>query len=100
MSDYTPAEIEEAVNDWEGWGELKWQKDGAKETLTLRGEVIEVEKIDDFGGEGQGDSIWVVIKVGDQLFRKDGYYLSHYGTDWDGEVTEVKPVERTVTFYE
>ena len=52
------------------------------------------------GGMGQGDSIWVVLRIGDQLFKKEGYYASHYGSDWDGDLTEVHEVQRLVTFYE
>jgi len=54
------------------------------------------------GGEGQGDDIWFVFEVKDtgQLFKKSGYYASHYGTDWDGPLEEVRAVQRMVTFYE
>jgi hypothetical protein len=41
-----------------------------------------------------------VLKFGDQFFRMDGYYSSGSGTDYDGDMYVVKPVERTVTFYE
>ena len=58
--------------------------------------------IADEGGEGQGDHIEFVFEVEDtgQLFKKEGYYASHYGTDWDGPFREVHAVERMVTFYE
>lgn len=52
------------------------------------------------GGEGGGEDAYVVFKLGDRYFRKQGYYASHYGTDWDGELREVNPVQRVVTFYE
>jgi hypothetical protein len=41
----------------------------------------------------------VVIRVGTQLFRKNGYYASHYGTDWDGSVDEVVSSEKVITVY-
>lgn len=50
--------------------------------------------------EGGGEDIWVVFQVGDQLFKKYGYYMSYDEADWDGGLLEVKPVERQVTFYE
>ena len=57
--------------------------------------------VETFGGEGQGDDIWVVFKVigDDRLFRKRGYYASHYGTDWDGALEEVEAFEKVVTDY-
>jgi hypothetical protein len=63
-----------------------------------------VETIDSDGGEGQGEVIYFVLKISDgdtvRYFRKDGYYASHYGTDWDGSFAEVSAVQRTVTFWE
>jgi hypothetical protein len=105
MTDYTAAEVEAAIDAGDDAGEFeKWydfEDKGSKNILTLRGEEIEVETIaDDCGGEGHGENVWLVIKVGDQLFEKTGYYASHYGTDWDGDFTEVHPVEKTITVYE
>jgi len=63
-----------------------------------------VEVITSDGGEGQGEVIYFVLKISDgdtvRHFRKDGYYASHYGTDWDGSFSEVSAVQRTVTFWE
>lgn len=61
--------------------------------------------VDSGGGEGEGSNAYVVVKVTHpgghvQHFRKNGYYASHYGYDWDGELYEVKPVEKTITVYE
>ena len=50
--------------------------------------------------EGGGEEIWVVVQIGEQFFRKDGYYMSHDGAYWDGDLHEVKPETRPVTFYE
>lgn len=104
MSDYTTAEVEAALDpviEDEGWGELAYLAD-RDDTLeiTLRGEQVKVGLVTRFGGEGQGDEAWFVLGIGDQMFRKDGWYISHEGTTWDGDFTEVKPVERPVTFYE
>ncbi len=57
------------------------------------------------GGSTDFDSsgdMYVVIRSErtGQLFRKDGWYQSHSGSEWDGDLYEVKPVERTVVFYE
>jgi hypothetical protein len=64
-----------------------------------------IEVVKQFGGEGQGDSQYIVVKVTapdgeEQFFRKDGYYSSYDGGEWDGDFREVKAVERTVVFYE
>lgn len=110
MSDYTAREIEEAFAAAadieghaleEGWGELAYYDDGYSTTITLRGEDAHIVMVESKPGrEGGGEDIYVVVKVGDQFFQKDGFYASHYGSDWDGEVTEVRPVEKTITVYE
>ena len=66
------------------------------------GHVIVVE---DHGGEGQGDDRWLVFQVtgeGDDVtfYKKNGYWVSHEGSTWDGEFEEVNVVQRMVTFYE
>jgi hypothetical protein len=110
MSDYTAREIEEAVSAAadveghsleEGWGDLAYQDDGYTATISLRGEDVQLEMIDSKPGrEGGGEDLYIVVKVGDQFFEKTGYYASHYGSDWDGEVTEVNPAQKTITVYE
>lgn len=53
-----------------------------------------------FGGEGKGDTYWVVFQVGDKIYRMDGYYSSWEGANWDSaEPYEVKPKEVTVIKY-
>jgi hypothetical protein len=101
---YTATQIESAIEgsiDFDGWGEVKYNGNGDKVLdITLDGETVPVTKVDSFGGEGMGEEIWVVVQVGDQYFEKDGYYASHYGTDWDGSFTEVSPSQKTITVYE
>lgn len=66
------------------------------------GEIIEVEA---YGGENMG-STWYSIKhfpKHDIYIRVDGWYQSHYGTDfedWDTACSEVKPVKKTITTFE
>jgi hypothetical protein len=104
MSNFTESEVEAAIEsnpDFGGWAEFKWSTTGRVLLhVSLHGETLPVTKVDDFGGEGQGDDIWVVIRVGTQLFEKSGYYASHYGSDWEGPFTEVQAVQKTVTVYE
>lgn len=58
----------------------------------------------DTGGEGHGENVYMVFRLvnddGTFFFKKDGYYASHYGTDWDGPFSQVTPVQKMVTFYE
>lgn len=85
----------------ESWDELAWAvKDEKGETLTVNGEKYPLTVVEeDTGGEGHGEYVFVVIRVGDQLFRKEGYYASHYGTDWDGTFEEVEAFQKKVTDY-
>ena len=114
MTDYTVAEVKDAIDaysvevdvhgggtytaEWD-WNEVDYQ-DEKYNVLILRGEKVPFEVTEsDTGGEGHGEYVFIVIKVGDQLFRKEGYYASHYGTDWDGDFEEVETYEKTVTAY-
>lgn len=91
-------------SDWEvGW--YHWRDTRNEPALVLG--VGLVETVDDHGGgEGNGDETWVVVQVTDvetgdvTYYRKNGYYSSFDGTDWDGSFTEVTPSERTITVYE
>lgn len=56
--------------------------------------------VEDFGGEGMGDTRYVVFSVGDQFFQVYGYYASWDGTTWDNPTPfEVEPVQVMVTEY-
>lgn len=111
MTDYTADEVEDAVENSDSVDEygdprISWENlsygdvpEGA--VLNLRGEEVPVTRVDGKpGAEGGGEEIYVVIRVGSQLFKKEGWYQSHYGEDWDGDLREVHAVERLVTFYE
>lgn len=68
-------------------------------------EIGTAKEVDRYGGEGQGDDLWVVFKVEPadgsdvRYFRKSGYHQSHDGSYFDGELEEVVPFEKTVTDY-
>lgn len=98
---FTAAEVEaaaEAYYDEHGykfWSEIHY---GGKLELTGIGTA---EHVESHGGEGEGDSAWVVFKVGDQLFEKVGYYASYDGFDWSvySGLTEVEAYEKTIIAY-
>lgn len=61
--------------------------------------IGQVEVVECWGGEGQGQSMGVIIKVGNRYFRMCGYYSSWDDSEMDGNLEEVKPVEVTRTEY-
>lgn len=95
---FTVAGVAEAVEeDGDGWSEFRWE---GPDSIILDGETYPVKIVDTYGGgEGQGEVVFVVFTVGDRMFKKNGYYASHYGTDWDGDLVEVEAFEKTVTDY-
>lgn len=101
MSDYTIAEVRKAFRGLE-LTELGNSADGTEDVILLRGEVVKVAKAGAVMGDNDsdGEEIWIVIKVGDQFFKKTGWYYSHSGAKWNDGVTEVKPVQKFVTVYE
>ena len=66
---------------------------------TATGDEVQVKVVDsNFHEEGNWHTdLYVVLSVGDQFFKKSGYYQSHDGTYWDGAVVEVEPEEVSVT---
>jgi len=71
----------------------------------IRKEIGEWKEIQQHGGEGEG-SDWYSVKhfsEHDIYIKVSGHYTSFNGTDFDGfddACSEVKPVEKKVTFYE
>jgi hypothetical protein len=99
MSNYTAATVERAFNDFD-WDNLEDRENGFKGAILVDGEAVVFEKVaSDEGGE-YGYGTFLIFKVGTQLFKKSGYYRSHYGNDWDGSFTEVNATTKTVVVYE
>ncbi len=93
---FTAQQIKDAIEtDWEGDESEFYYCVEDKAELPSLGVVA--TGVDNYGGEGQGDELWVVFKVGDQLFEKDGYWQSWEGGTWDGDLFEVEPYEVTIT---
>lgn len=100
---YTAAEVRGEIEfgDALSWEEINGWLKGRKSVIVLRGEAVEVEKIESSPGvDDYGDTAFIVVKVGAQFFKKEGYYSSHSGDRWDGKVTEVIATEKTVYVYE
>lgn len=51
-------------------------------------------------GETTSERIYMIVKVGDRFFKKEGWRSSYGGTDWDGECREVQPEPKTVVVYD
>ncbi|AXH49315.1 hypothetical protein HWB76_gp086 [Streptomyces phage Blueeyedbeauty] len=98
----TVQQVKDAVEDtFEGYesefyGEIRY---AGKNGMELNGLGTAYSVDYEGGGEGQGENMWVVFRIGDQLFRKYGYYSSWDGSDWDGDLEEVEPYEVTVVRY-
>lgn len=78
--------------------------DGTSDPIQIPG-VGRLEVVATHGGEGQGDQAWVVVSITDafgdvKLYRKDGYYSSFEGADFDSELREVVVKEKVVSVYE
>lgn len=88
----------------DSWYDIEEIFGGKDVSFTIDG--IKVEAVEfDTGGEGHGEDIYMVFKTTDadgvvQLWRKDGYYASYDGDNWDGDFRKVDAVERVVVFYE
>lgn len=99
---YTTTEVSNAISSY-SWTDLSEQVDGYVTAIILRGEPLVVTKLagkdGDYEDEGEQD-VFVVVKVGNQFFKKSGYYYSHSGSEWSGTLKEVKAVTKTVTVYE
>jgi hypothetical protein len=93
MTDYTPEEVDAAIEAADpdygsSWIEIYYEDFGF-DTLELRGEAVPFEVVEMTGdGEWQYD-LSCVIKVGDQFFRRTGYYRSHDGAYLDSATSEV-----------
>lgn len=91
------------LGNWHDWEEEYWRPENDQEFVVVP-DLGRVRVVESHGGEGKGDAYWMVFEVteGDvtRHFKIDGYYASYDGGYYDGPFTEVKPVERVVTFYE
>lgn len=90
------AEVEAVEDTDDLWGELHYVKGASGYAIENIGEI---EVLDSTGGMDEGSNASVTFALGNQYFRKNGYYASHYGYDWDGSFEEVVPAQKTITVY-
>jgi hypothetical protein len=91
-------ELWEDTSDW-GYGDPYYTMWGEECDIELS-DGTKLEFVDSFGGEGNGDTMWVVFAVGEQFFRVNGYYSSWGDSEFDGSVEEVKQVQVMRTEWE
>jgi len=93
---FSERDLEEAISNQLGryvWGELSGY-DG--DNLSINGVDYTLEYVDaDYGDYDYSSQMWVVFRVDGQVYRKTGYYQSHYGSEWDGPLEKVSPREVT-----
>lgn len=84
-------------NEGYSWDEFEYTKQAV---ISIEGTDVPVKFVEgETGGEGSGEYCYVILRVGEQYFRKEGYYSSYNGTDWDGDFDEVEPYQKTITDY-
>lgn len=82
--------------------ELDWQESGQLFESILKSVGFEGME-GEYGGEGEGESCYSVIKVNGKFFQASWSYYSYHGCEYDyieSTIREVKPVEKTITVYE
>jgi hypothetical protein len=90
-------DVEDVENNYNG----TYFEDVNRVKIDELGKVI---TIDEYGGEGQGDTWYKVYFFKDHnvYLKLDGFYNSYEGVMFDGwsSLFEVAPVERTITVYQ
>lgn len=82
-----------------------WWSEYETRRINGLGDVTLVQRVG--GNEGGGDTVSLVFRVqaidgfqGVRYFEKSGFYASYEGTEYDGPLIEVRPVQKTVTVFE
>jgi hypothetical protein len=93
----TAQQVDEFVGD--GWYAVYWGETKVLEAPFGTIEAVTQKKFEFNPYETDGSPIFIIVRVGDQYFQKEGVHASWVGTDFDGECVEVEPVEVPLTFY-
>lgn len=82
---------------WHDWQDaIPWREKELIVEVVGLGEV----KVWDHKFDVSTNEAWMFFQIGNRIFRKEGRYYSHDGMYWDGDFSEVKPVQKIVTDYE
>jgi hypothetical protein len=119
LEDYIQSELIDNESGEAYWDELRtvledggftpWKGDRIDIKPFPHGKVL-VEDDEETGGEGSQESIYIVFSVesydnhpfnegGKRYFRKQGYYASYDGSNWDGDFHEVWPKQKEITVW-
>lgn len=66
---------------------------------------FDIELLEEFGGEGEGNVYYYVFKIIDKqtdetvYIKFDGFYDSWNGTEWETDCFFVYPKQKTITVY-
>ncbi len=75
--------------NWRDW----WSDPNTPIRIKLDDGSYDVHIEDQYMGEGDGVLTFVIVKIGDQFFKQEGYYTSYDGNDWEGDFREVAAYE-------
>lgn len=113
MNKLTADEIIEKLKSFEGnvevyssrWGDSFLEAYGKNDydRDIVEKELGKIETVASYGGEGQGDTYYIVnyFKDHDVYIKTNGWYSSGSGVSFHyGWGNEVKPKEKTITVYE
>lgn len=92
------AVFEASTNKWQS--EPSWYAWDEMETAqsTILGEIKLIANVG--GGEGSGETRYLVFEIGGKFYQMNGYYMSFDGSHFDGPFIEVTPIQKTITVYE
>lgn len=100
MSDYTVADLaDDIANERDDFYDDLWNYGNPDHPqATVFGDAVFVNASTEYDEGRCGQSL--VFRIGDRHFRKTGYYDSWAGGEWDGELEEVRPREKTIVVYD
>lgn len=81
------------------WDELAWEAEHDRAKVTINDVEYLISKVHETGGMDKGSDACYVFKIGQVYIKKEGFYASHYGNDWDGDLYQVEPFEKTIVDY-
>lgn len=80
---------------------VRWEEYSEWTTTILDADIPVKSLLVYGGGEGDGETYYIVFQVGDTLWRVDGFYQSHYGSELDYDtLREVQATQKMITVYE